>query len=168
MDRDRSDHPLPPADQHARQHASVREAHETELIEDYVELIAELIDHGGEARAVDIARRLGVRQATVAKMIRRLDERGLVIAEPYRSIFLTEQGRHIAERSRDRHAVVLAFLRAIGVSEMTARIDAEGIEHHVSEETLDVMRHFTRTTGDQSAAESGGERTSPAKGRGWP
>ena len=144
MDRDRSTSSLPPAEQQARQHASVREAHETELIEDYVELIAELIDHDGEARAVDIARRLGVRQATVAKMVRRLDQRGLVTAEPYRSIFLTESGRSMAERSRERHAVVLAFLRAIGVSEATARIDAEGIEHHVSEETLAVMRRFAQ------------------------
>ena len=133
---------MPPVDAQARQHASVREAHETELIEDYVELIADLVDAGGEARAVEIARRMGVRQATVAKMIRRLAERGLVVTEPYRPIHLTGAGRAMAERSRERHAVVLDFLRALGVSEATARIDAEGIEHHVSAETLELMRRF--------------------------
>jgi DtxR family transcriptional regulator, manganese transport regulator len=136
--------PLPPVDTQARQHSGVREAHETELIEDYVELIADLIDHGGEARAVDIARRMGVRQATVAKMIRRLAERELVVSEPYRSIFLTEAGRTMAEHSRERHAIVLRFLRELGVSEETARLDAEGIEHHVSQETLAVMQSFRR------------------------
>jgi DtxR family manganese transport transcriptional regulator len=130
------------ADAHARQHASVRKAHETELIEDYVELVADLIDAKGEARAVEIAQRMGVRQATVAKMVRRLQDRGLVESEPYRAIFLTDDGRAMAESSRTRHAVVLAFLRALGVPEETALRDAEGIEHHVSDATLSAMRRF--------------------------
>lgn len=134
--------PMPSADAQARQHTSVREAHETELIEDYVELIADLVDAGGEARSVELARRMGVRQATVAKMIRRLADRGLVVTEPYRPIHLTDSGREMAERSRERHAIVLGFLRALGVSDATARIDAEGIEHHVSDETLELMRRF--------------------------
>jgi len=134
---------LPPAELHVRQHASVRKAHETELIEDYLELICELIDQEGEARAVDIASRMGVRQATVTKMVQRLAERGLVTAAPYRSIFPTEKGRTMARRSRERHVIVLRFLRALGVSEETARIDAEGMEHHVSEETLAAMQRFT-------------------------
>lgn len=132
------------ADVHARQHASVRKAHETELIEDYVELVADLIDAKGEARAVEIAQRMGVRQATVAKMIRRLHNRGLVETEPYRAIFLTEPGRAMAEASRARHAIVLDFLRALGVPEETALRDAEGIEHHVSDETLKAMRRYVR------------------------
>jgi DtxR family manganese transport transcriptional regulator len=129
---------------HARQHAHVRKAHETELIEDYVELIADLTDTKGEARAVEIARRMDVRQATVSKMLRRLQERGLVTSEPYRAVFLTDQGRSMAEESRARHAVVLEFLRAIGVPEEAALQDAEGVEHHVSDETLDAMRRFIR------------------------
>jgi len=83
---------LPPPEQHARQYKAVRDAHETELIEDYVELIGDLLDHGGEARATDIAARMGVRQATVARMIRRLNELGFVNNEPYRSIFLYRPG----------------------------------------------------------------------------
>lgn len=142
-DPSEQDTSLPPPDQHARQYAAVRDAHETELIEDYVELIGDLLDHAGEARATDIAARMGVRQATVARMVRRLNDQGLVTNEPYRSLFLTERGRTMAEESRQRHAVVLQFLRSLGVDDATARIDAEGMEHHVSEETLDVMRAFT-------------------------
>ena len=137
---------VPEAEQHARQHASVRRAHETELIEDYVELVADLIDSEGEARAVDLAHRFGVAQATVAKMLRRLSEQGLIVREPYRAIHLTETGRALAETSRQRHALVLSFLRALGVSEEAARHDAEGIEHHVSEETLEAMRRVVPRT----------------------
>lgn len=135
---------------HARQYTNVRKAHETELIEDYVELIADLITAKGEARAVDLAQRMGVTQATVGKMIGRLTEAGLVTSEPYRSIFLTDDGKRMAQASRRRHLVVLHFLRALGVSETTARQDAEGVEHHVSEETLAIMRQFAEQGGSSS------------------
>jgi len=108
----------------------------TEVTEDYVEMIADLIEQDGEARAVDIARRLGVSHATVVKTVTRLQEVGLVQSRPYRAIFLTDKGRQMAEQSRKRHEIVLAFLRAIGVSEDTAHADAEGMEHHCSRETL--------------------------------
>ncbi|WP_148252132.1 manganese-binding transcriptional regulator MntR [Aidingimonas lacisalsi] len=133
---------LPPVTQHARQYETVRNAHETELIEDYVELIGDLIRHRGEARATDLASRMGVRQATVSKMVRRLNELGLVKSQPYRSLFLTEAGQSMAENSRARHDIVLQFLRALGVRDSTARIDAEGMEHHVSDETLAIMQRF--------------------------
>lgn len=133
---------MPAPDEHARQHASVRHAHETELVEDYVELIADLIDSDGEARAVELARRFGVSQATVAKMLNRLVERGLIVRERYRAILLTDTGRALAERSRARHALVLDFLRSLGVPEESARLDAEGIEHHAGNDTLEAMRRF--------------------------
>jgi DtxR family manganese transport transcriptional regulator len=94
------------------------------------------IDSGGEARVVDIARGLGVSHATVIKTIGRLQRDGLVITKPYRAIFLTDEGRRLAEWSRRRHAIVLEFLLAIGVEEEAAQADAEGMEHHVSSETL--------------------------------
>lgn len=141
---------LPSPEAHARQHSSVRRAHETELIEDYVELIADLIDAGGRARSIDLARRMGVAQATVTKMVRRLQAHGLVQTEPYRAIFLTDAGRRMAEHSRSRHATVVRFLRAIGVSDENALRDAEGIEHHVSDETLAAMRRIA------AARETGG------------
>lgn len=133
---------LPDVESHQTQYASVRRAHETELVEDYVELIGELLQSLGEARSVDIARRMGVSKATVANMIKRLIERGLVEAVPYRSLFLTDAGWEMAKQSQERHAVVLEFLLMLGVSEAMARRDAEGIEHHVSEETLHLMRAF--------------------------
>ena len=108
----------------------------SEIAEDYVELIADLIDVHGEARLVEMAKHLGVTQATVANTISRLQRDGLVEHRPYRSIFLTEAGRDLAEMARRRHRLVVAFLRALGLSEETAERDAEGIEHHVSEETL--------------------------------
>ena len=143
---DRPDELLDPAT-HARQYGTVRKAHETELIEDYVELIGDLIDAKGEARAVEIAQRMGVTQATVGKMIRRMTEAGLVTSQPYRSIFLTDEGREMARISRERHIVVLRFLRALGVAEATARQDAEGMEHHVSDETLSVLQQFAEQHG---------------------
>ena len=119
-----------------------REARRSELVEDYVELIADLIGDGGEARQVDIAARLGVAQPTVAKMLKRLAEEGLVQQRPYRGVFLTPTGEALAAQSRERHRIVERFLRALGVSPETARRDAEGIEHHVSAETLDAFRRF--------------------------
>ncbi len=119
-----------------------REARRLELVEDYIELIADLIADGGEARQVDIAARLGVAQPTVAKMLKRLADEGLILQRPYRGIFLTELGQGLAGRSRARHQLVESFLRALGVSQDTARRDAEGIEHHVSSETLEAFAGF--------------------------
>jgi len=107
-----------------------------------VELIADLIDEGHEARQTDLAMRLGVSQPTVAKMLARLTAEGLVEHRPYRGIFLTDEGRQIAEESRARHQTVEAFLLSIGVSPEVARIDSEGIEHHVSAETLEAFRRI--------------------------
>jgi len=114
----------------------VRQARQTETAEDYVEMIAELIDSQGEARIVELAERFGVAHATVNKTVARLQREGLVSARPYRSIFLTDAGRAMADACRKRHRIVVEFLKSIGVSDAVAEIDAEGIEHHVSEETL--------------------------------
>lgn len=136
---------LPEPDQQADHHRQVRAARQTEIMEDYVELIADLIDSTGEARSVDIAKRFGVTTPTVARMIGRLKEAGWIETQPYRAIFLTDEGRRIAEASRRRHQLVVETLTAIGVSERTARADAEGIEHHVSEETLDAFERFLKS-----------------------
>jgi len=126
----------------AERFGRVRDAHQRELAEDYVELIADLIERKGEARVVDLAGRLGVTNATVNNSIQRLQRDGLVTSKPYRSIFLTEQGRELAETSRERHHVVREFLIALGVEPETADTDAEGIEHHVSNATLDAFRSY--------------------------
>lgn len=120
----------------------VREAHQTELAEDYVELIGDLIAETGEARVVDLAERLGVSSATVNNSIQRLQRDGLVTSKPYRAIFLTERGQEMACQARERHRVVVELLLALGVDAATAEVDAEGIEHHVSEATLAAFRAF--------------------------
>ncbi len=127
---------MPAAEQQVANFRHTRRARKSEIAEDYVELIADLIDSGGEARATDIARRLGVSHATVIKTVGRLQRDGLVVSKPYRAIFLTDEGRRIATWSRRRHEVVIQFLLSIGVSKDVAYADAEGIEHHVSAETL--------------------------------
>ncbi len=127
-----------------------RKARRLEIVEDYVELIDDLLAAHGEARQVDIAERLGVAQPTVAKMLKRLTEDGLVSQQPYRGVFLTPAGQSLAAEARQRHRVVEAFLIALGVSAETARRDAEGIEHHVSAETLDAFRKFARLDGEQA------------------
>lgn len=119
-----------------------REDHQTETAEDYVELIDELIATRGEARVVDLAERLGVSAVTVAQTVQRLAKAGFVETEPYRSIYLTEKGAALAEEMRHRHDTVEKFLLALGVPEDVARIDTEGIEHHVSVETLRAMRRY--------------------------
>jgi len=121
----------------------VREAHQTEMAEDYVELIGDLIGEYGEARLTDIADNLGVTQATASKVVARLRREGLVENRPYRSIFLSAAGEAMAAMSRARHQVVYDFLRALGVDEATAHCDSEGMEHHVSEETLDRLKALT-------------------------
>ena len=120
----------------------VRADHQSELAGDYVELIADLIDERGEARGTDIALRLGVANATVVKTLKRLQDAGLIAQEPYRAIFLTGDGWKMADDSRRKHRIVEEFLLSLGVSAQTARIDSEGIEHHVSEETLRAMARF--------------------------
>lgn len=120
----------------------VRQAHRQERVDDYVELIDDLIRTNGEARQVDIAARMGVKQPTVAKMLQRLSETGHVIRKPYRGVFLTEAGQRLAEASRARHQLVERVLLALGVDAESARMDAEGIEHHVSEASLRAFKRF--------------------------
>ena len=129
-------------DQRAGAFHGVRAARRNELAEDYVELIAELIRSLGEARPVDIATRMGVTAPTVAKALDRLAREGLITRAKYRSVFLTEAGRALAQACRQRHEIVLRFLLSLGLDSETAEHDAEGIEHHVSERTLALFRAF--------------------------
>lgn len=138
----RSERQLQEADAQAEAFAVVRQAHQMESTEDYVELIDDLIATQGEARLVEVAERLGISQPSAGKTIARLQREGYVTSEPYRSIFLTDKGKSLADKSRERHDVVYKFLLKIGVSDATAKIDSEGVEHHVSEETLDAFRRI--------------------------
>jgi DtxR family manganese transport transcriptional regulator len=125
-----------------------REEHSHETAQDYVEMIADLIAGTGEARVIDLARRLGVTHVTVARTIKRLQREGLVTSRPYRSIFLTASGHKLSEESRSRHEIVVEFLKSLGVPTVVAESDAEGIEHHVSEETLQAfLKQLRRAQG---------------------
>jgi len=128
----------------------VRQAHLMETTEDYAELIDDLIRTNGEARLVDLAERMGVSQPTASKTIARLQRDGYVTSEPYRSIFLTDKGRDLAQAVRARHNLVYEFLLAIGVSEEIAQRDSEGVEHHVSQETLDAFQRIIDHQAKQS------------------
>ncbi len=128
----------------ARWFSKVREAHQMETAEDYVELIADLIEANGEARPVDLVERFGVSHTTVHKVLERLQREGFVSRQPYRSLFLTDAGKDLAARCKKRHDIVLEFLLALGVSRKNAESDAEGVEHHVSAETLEIFENFIR------------------------
>jgi DtxR family transcriptional regulator, manganese transport regulator len=135
---------LPAEAVQARRFGRTRSAQSTALLEDYVELIADLLIGTGEARLTDIARRLGVSHVTAIKTVSRLKRAGLATARPYRGIFLTEKGESLASRVRARHRLVVEILRAVGVPAESAEADAEGIEHYVSEATLQSFSNFLR------------------------
>jgi DtxR family transcriptional regulator, manganese transport regulator len=129
----------------ARRFGKARSAQSTALLEDYVELIADLLAGTGEARPTDIARRLGVSHVTAVKTISRLRREGMATARPYRGVFLTERGHELAARVRTRHRLVVDVLLAIGVPVEAAEADAEGIEHYVSESTFKAFAQFLRS-----------------------
>ena len=133
----------PEARQHfGRAHRRVRSDHATEMAEDYVEAAAAILAQRGECRVVDLATRFDVSHVTVNRTVARLCEAGLMETEPYRPIRLTAKGRQLARKCQKRHETVYRFLLALGVDADTAAIDAEGIEHHVSPQTLSLMESF--------------------------
>ena len=127
---------------HAQRFERIRSAHQMETAEDYVELIADLIAVNGEARVSDLSARFGVSHATVNKVVARLNREGFVANRPYRSLFLTAEGEKLAAESRRRHHIVRDFLIALGLPADIAEGDAEGVEHHVSQETLAAFEAF--------------------------
>jgi DtxR family manganese transport transcriptional regulator len=133
---------MPDEPDQAIRFGKARSAQSGALLEDYVELISDLHALNGEARPTDIARRLGVSHATVIKTIGRLKREGLAVAKPYRGVFLTGSGEILAHRVRSRHRVVVDLLLAVGVPADAAELDAEGIEHHVSDTTLAAFARF--------------------------
>ena len=126
----------------AHRFGKARSAQSTALLEDYVELISDLLASAGEARPTDVARRLGVSHATAIKTIARLKREGFATSKPYRGVFLTPGGEALAERVRKRHRLVVDLLVAVGVPADSAEADAEGIEHHVSDVALSAFRAF--------------------------
>ena len=120
-----------------------RRQNSTEMLEDYVEAILAITTKNGETRNSDLSKYFGVSQATVTKNLKRLNSNNLVKSQPYRSIFLTNSGLNLAKVSKKKHEIVYNFLIKIGVSKKIAEQDSEGMEHHVSHETLMLMKKIT-------------------------
>ncbi|HEX3857510.1 MAG TPA: manganese-binding transcriptional regulator MntR [Verrucomicrobiae bacterium] len=133
-----------PSSQQAENLRRSRRDRAVETAQDYVEAIADLSVSLGEARVVDLSRRLGVTHVTVNRTLARLRHAGYVNTKPYRAIFLTDTGRKLADECKRRHETVAAFLRKLGVSEKIAELDAEGIEHHVSPKTLAAFERWLK------------------------
>lgn len=124
----------------SRNFQRTRSDHANELAEDYVEAIADIIAANGLCRAMDLVAHFDVTHATISNTVGRLQRDGFVETQPYQPISLTAKGKRLATKARQRHNVVKTFLRRIGVGESAAAIDSEGIEHHVSDETLKAMK----------------------------
>ena len=121
---------------------SVKKQDRTDRMEDYLEVIYELVQEKGYATTVDISSYLNVSSPSVTKMMQKLDETGYLIYEKYRGIKLTNEGIRIARNIRNRHGLLAEFFMIIGVDEETANNDAEGIEHHLHPETMKKLEEF--------------------------
>lgn len=133
---------LPGEAEQAARFGKARSAQASAVLEDYAELIDDLLTSQGEARPTDIARRLGVSHATAIKTIARLKREGLATSKLYRGVFLTDAGLALAARVRARHRLVVDLLVGVGVPQHSAELDAEGIEHHVSDAALAAFARF--------------------------
>jgi DtxR family transcriptional regulator, manganese transport regulator len=125
----------------------VRRQHSTEAAEDYTELVYDIISEKGQARTCDIASALGVSHVTAVKTIQRLQNEGYLETAPYKPVSLTPKGRALALEFKKKHHAVVTFLRTLGVSHRQAEIDAEGMEHHISDETLQKIYSFLSERG---------------------
>ncbi|HYJ02620.1 MAG TPA: transcriptional regulator MntR [Nitrososphaeraceae archaeon] len=131
---------------------SIRDAHtgkkenedRTDRMEDYLEVIYELVEQKGYATTIDISQYLNVSSPSVTKMVKRLDETGYLKYEKYRGICLTQQGIDVAMNIHQRHSLLAEFLKIIGVDEDIANKDAEGIEHHLHPQTLKKLEEFVK------------------------
>lgn len=114
----------------------------TDRMEDYLEVIYELVEQKGYATTVDISNYLNVSSPSVTKMMQKLDETGYLNYEKYRGIRLTEEGIRIAENIRNKHGLLAEFFILIGVDQESANSDAEGIEHHLHPQTIKKLKEF--------------------------
>src|ERR1043165_6601299 len=116
----------------------------SQTAEDYLERIHELIEEKGYARVVDIASSLKVKQASVTSMVQKLGESGYLNYEKYRGLILTDKGRAVATRIQKRHETLSRFFSLFGLDEETQREDIEGIEHHLSPETVAILADLAK------------------------
>ena len=108
-------------------------------VEDYLEQILDLINTKGYARVADIAQGLKISQASVTNMVQRLDAEGLLKYEKYRGLVLTTAGETLARNIMRRHQLLTDFLRMLEIEEEVVYHDVEGMEHHISPQTLNAI-----------------------------
>ena len=130
-------------DAHNVKQKIIQEQH-TNRMEDYLEVIFELIKEKGYATQTDVSESLNVSLPSVTKMLQRLDQSRYLKYEKYRGINLTEEGTEVAENIHEKHGLLSEFFKMIGIDEDIANIDAEGIEHHLHPQTLKKLREFIR------------------------
>jgi Mn-dependent DtxR family transcriptional regulator len=121
-----------------------KENRSSSAVEDYLERIQELIEAKGYARVVDIAGSLGISQASVTNMVKRLDAEGFVRHEKYRGLVLTPEGEGIAKAIAKRHRILTGFLNLLGVASAEVERDVEGMEHHLSLSSLQAIESLCR------------------------
>ena len=132
----------------AKRLESIKAAHQTTRIgtstrmEDYLEVISELVELKGYATTLDISRYMNVSAPSVTKMLQRLDENGYLEYEKYHGINLTDKGNHLADTIRQKHGILLEFFEILGIGHETANQDVEGIEHHLNPKTIRQLRKF--------------------------
>jgi Mn-dependent DtxR family transcriptional regulator len=126
---------------------SIKAAHKSSKsdlsrMEDYLEVISELVELKGYATTLDISRYMNVSAPSVTKMLKRLDENGYLKYEKYHGINLTPKGNNVADAVRQKHGILLEFFEILGIEHDTANQDAEGIEHHLNPKTIKQLRKF--------------------------
>jgi Mn-dependent DtxR family transcriptional regulator len=120
----------------------VRWSSRTDRMEDYLEVVYELVHQKGYATTVDVSEYLNVSSPSVTSMMKKLDEKGFLRYEKYRGMSLTDKGIEVAKAIHRRHGILSEFFRMIGVQSDIANEDAEGIEHHLHHETLKKLEEF--------------------------
>ncbi|HLI46571.1 MAG TPA: metal-dependent transcriptional regulator [Geobacterales bacterium] len=116
--------------------------------EDYLEVIYELVNSKGFAKPRDISRILNVRAPSVTKMLQRLAEKNLINYERYGGVSLTDEGKRVAKDIIGKHKKIIDFLMFLGIDEKVANLEAEGIEHVISEETLNRIHELYKFIND--------------------
>jgi len=126
----------------AKRHQRVRRQHSSELAQDYVEAIFNRLQAGSPVRVTDLQEDFGVSHVSVIRALRRVESQGLLHYDKEEGIELTHEGQQVAEKAFARHQLLVRFFRTLGVSERQADADAEGTEHHLSEETVQAIERF--------------------------
>lgn len=115
----------------------------TSSLQDYLEVILNLVQEKKTARVTDIADRLDIAKPSVIQALTLLKEKGLIVQDRYGPVELTADGQRYAQRIKHRHNVIYGFLtQVLGVSPAAAEKDACLMEHDLSGETFERLIHF--------------------------